>query len=100
MKQYPKDIFENNVKILLQYDYEPEIEIIFSNGKKMMLIIYKDFIDVFDENGECSKLKNVNEFISKINWEEIICIKDLDGLDFSQSIQNQSTIIDGKLWLK
>ena len=100
MKQkYSKTIFIKNVKILLKYDWEPEIEITLTNGKKFLVIAYRNFIDVVDACGSSIRINSIKEIFDKFEWKQIKSIKELDGFDFSIPIEKQSVIIDGKLLL-
>lgn len=44
--KYNKDLFINNVKYLISYDYEPEITIKLNDDSSVFVIAYKDFVDI------------------------------------------------------
>lgn len=97
--KYSPQLFIKNIKYLVQYGCEPEIELILQNDKKIFIIAYEDFIDFYDEKGNYQKLGNIQEVIQKIDFAKIGSIVEYGGIDFSRPIQEQSLLVDGVLYL-
>ena len=83
--KYNKDLFINNVKYLISYDYEPEITIRLKDDSSVFIIAYKDFIDITLGNDETIKLEKIEDVFNYI--------------DFEFSIESQSIVVDGELWI-
>lgn len=98
-RKYSKEIFIHNIEVLVKYNWEPEVEIVFIDKKKILIIAYKDFVDYINENREYVKFENIRVALSVIKWDEIEIINSLGGIDFSIPIEKQSVVDNGKLWL-
>ena len=98
MKYYP-ELFIENIEYLVKYGYEPEIEIIMKDSKKIFIIAYEDFIDFYDENDNYQKLDNIKQAVKKIDFLNILDIIEDGGMDLSRPIEEQSVLVDGQLWL-
>lgn len=99
MKKSIIEIFEKNINVLLQHNWEPEIEFFFDDGRHLTIFVYFDFIEVIDETGVCCKYNNIKQFIKNLKWNQIKKIQSLNDMDFTIPIEKQSVIIDGELWL-
>ena len=91
--------FIKNIEYLVKYGGEPEIEIIVKDGKKIFIIAYEDFIDFYDENDNYQKLDNIKQAVEKIDFANILDIIEDGGMDLSRPIEEQSMLVDGKLFL-
>ena len=49
-RKYSKEIFIHNIEVLVKYNWEPEVEIVFIDKKKILIIAYKDFVDYINTN--------------------------------------------------
>ena len=97
--KYLPELFIKNIEYLVKYGGEPEIEIIMKDGKKIFIIAYEDFIDFYDENDNYQKLDNIKQAVEKIDFANILDIIEDGGMDLSRSIEEQSMLVDGKLFL-
>lgn len=96
---YSRSIFIHNIEVLIKYNWEPEVEIFLTNKTRIMIVVYKDFVDYINTEGKCIKCQNIIEALSLIKWNEIETINSLNGIDFSIPIERQSIFLDGVLWL-
>ena len=77
--KYNKDLFINNVKYLISYDYEPEITIRLKDDSSVFVIAYKDFIDITIGNDETIKLEKIEDVFNYIDFDSIVEIEgDID----------------------
>ena len=76
-----------------------EIEIIMKDDKKIFIIAYEDFIDFYDENDNYKKLDNIKQAVEKIDFANILNIIENGGVDLSRPIEEQSILVDGKLYI-
>lgn len=95
--KYNKELFINNVKYLVLYNYEPEISIKLNNGSNAFIIVYKDFLDLTIDNNEIIKLKTIEDIFNFINFDSIIEIE--GDIDFEFPIESQSIVVNGELWI-
>ena len=96
---YLPELFIKNIEYLVKYDREPEIEIIMKDDKKIFIIAYEDFIDFYDENDNYKKLDNIKQAVEKIDFANILNIIENGGVDLSRPIEEQSILVDGKLYI-
>ena len=99
--KYSSTLFIKNVEYLIQYGCEPEIEIFLENAKKIFIIAYKDFVELYDENGNYQEFCNIREAIEKIDFKKISSINEHggDGINFARPVQEQSLLVDGVLYI-
>ena len=97
--KYLPELFIKNIEYLVKYGEEPEIEIIMKDSKKIFIIAYEDFIDFYDENDNYQKLDNIKQAVEKIDFANILDIIEDGGMDLSRPIEEQSMLVDGKLFL-
>lgn len=95
--KYNKDLFINNVKYLISYDYEPEITIKLNDDSSVFIIAYKDFIDITIGNDETIKLGKIEDVFNLIDFDSIVEIE--GDIDFEFPIEVQSIVVDGELWI-
>ena len=95
--KYKKDLFINNVKYLISYDYEPEITIRLKDDSSVFIIAYKDFIDITIGNDETIKLGKIEDVFNYIDFDSIVEIE--GDIDYEFSIETQSIVVDGELWI-
>ena len=95
--KYNKDLFINNVKYLISYDYEPEITIRLKDDSSVFIIAYKDFIDITIGNDETIKLGKIEDVFNYIDFDSIVEIE--GDIDYEFSIETQSIVVDGELWI-
>ena len=95
--KYNKDLFINNVKYLISYDYEPEITIRLKDDSSVFVIAYKDFVDITIGNDETIKLEKIEDVFNYIDFDSIVEIE--GGIDYEFPIETQSIVVDGELWI-
>lgn len=95
--KYNKDLFINNVKYLISYDYEPEITIKLNDDSSVFIIAYKDFIDITIGNDETIKLEKIEDVFNLIDFDSILEIE--GDIDYEFPIETQSIVVDGELWI-
>ena len=95
--KYNKDLFINNVKYLISYDYEPEITIRFKDDSSVFVIAYKDFIDITIGNDETIKLEKIEDVFNYIDFDSIVEIE--GDIDFEFPVKVQSIVYNGDLWI-
>ncbi len=96
---YSPERFIKNIEYLVKYGGEPEIEIIMKDDKKIFIIAYEDFIDFYDENDNYEKLDNIRQAVERIDFSNILDIIEDGGMDLSRPIEEQSMLVDGKLYI-
>ncbi len=97
--KYLPELFIKNIEYLVKYGGEPEIEIIMKDDKKIFIIAYEDFIDFYDKNDNYQKLDNIRQAVEKIDFTNILDIIEDGGMDLSRPMEEQSILVDGKLYL-
>ena len=98
--KYSPELFIKNIEYLVEYGCEPEIGIILQNDKKIFMIVYEDFVEFYDENGNYQEFGNIQEVIQEINFADIRSITEHGGgIDYSRPIEEQSILVDGILYL-
>ena len=95
--KYNKDLFINNVKYLISYDYEPEITIRLKDDSSVFVIAYKDFTEITIGNDETIKLEKIEDVFNYIDFDSIIKIE--GDIDFEFPVKVQSIVHDGDLWI-
>ena len=95
--KYNKDLFINNVKYLISYDYEPVITIRLKDDSSVFVIAYKDFVDITIGNDETIKLGKIEDVFNYIDFDSIVEIE--GDIDFEFPIESQSIVVDGELWI-
>lgn len=95
--KYNKDLFINNVKYLISYDYEPEITIRLKDDSSVFIIAYKDFTDITIGNDETIKLEKIEDVFNYIDFDSIVEIE--GDIDFEFPIEVQSIVHNGDLWI-
>jgi len=95
--KYNKDLFINNVKYLISYDYKPEITIKFKDDSSVFVIAYKDFIDITIGNDETIKLEKIEDVFNYIDFDSIVEIE--GDIDFEFPVEVQSIVHNGDLWI-
>ena len=95
--KYNKDLFINNVKYLISYDYEPEITIKLDDGSSVFIIAYKDFTDITIGNDETIKLEKIEDVFNYIDFDSIVEIE--GDIDFEFPVKVQSIVHNGDLWI-
>ena len=70
-QNYSKKVFAHNIEVLVKYNWEPELEIYLTNGQRVMIIVYRDFIEYINENGNCLKFKDIKDMFRIIKWKKI-----------------------------
>ena len=95
--KYNKDLFINNVKYLISYDYEPEITIKLNDDSSVFIIAYKDFTDITIGNDETIKLEKIEDVFNLIDFDSILEIE--GDIDYGFPIETQSIVVDGELWI-
>ena len=95
--KYNKDLFINNVKYLISYDYEPEITIRLKDDSSVFVIAYKDFVDITIGNDETIKLEKIEDVFNLIDFASILEIE--GDIDYEFPIETQSIVVDGELWI-
>lgn len=96
--KYSKQLFYDNIQYLFSHGDEPELDLYTQGGKKYFVIAYDDFCDFYDENHNYHKLNKIEEIENHISFDEIVNIQG-DFVDFDKDIRDQSTVVDGKLWI-
>ena len=94
--KYNKELFINNVKCLVMYNYEPELTINLKNEESVFIVAYKDYIEL-SKSGNTIKLNCIEDIFNFIHFEDILAIE--GDIDFEYPIQSQSIVIDGNLWI-
>ena len=95
--KYNKDLFINNVKYLISYDYEPEITIRLKDDSSVFVIAYKDFTEITIGNDETIKLEKIEDVFNYIDFDSIVEIE--GDIDFEFPIEVQSIVHNGDLWI-
>lgn len=95
--KYNKDLFINNVKYLISYDYEPEITIRLKDDSSVFVIAYKDFVDITIGNDETIKLEKIEDVFNYIDFDSIVEIE--GDIDFEFPVKVQSIVHNGDLWI-
>ena len=95
--KYNKDLFINNVKYLISYDYEPEITIKLNDDSSVFIIAYKDFTDITIGNDETIKLEKIEDVFNYIDFDSIVEIE--GDIDFEFPVKVQSIVHNGDLWI-
>ena len=95
--KYNKDLFINNVKYLISYDYEPEITIRLKDDSSVFIIAYKDFTDITIGNDETIKLEKIEDVFNIINFDFVLEIE--GDIDFEFPVEVQSIVHNGDLWI-
>ena len=95
--KYNKDLFINNVKYLISYDYEPEITIRLKDDSSVFVIAYKDFIDITIGNDEIIKLGKIEDVFNYVDFDSIVEIE--GDIDFEFPVKVQSIVHNGDLWI-
>ena len=95
--KYNKDLFINNVKYLISYDYEPEITMRLKDDSSVFVIAYKDFIDITIGNDETIKLEKIEDVFNYIDFDSIVEIE--GDIDFEFPVKVQSIVHNGDLWI-
>ena len=95
--KYNKDLFINNVKYLISYDYEPEITIRLKDDSSLFVIAYKDCVDITIGNDETIKFKKIEDVFNYIDFDSIVEIE--GDIDFEFPIEVQSIVRKGDLWI-
>ena len=95
--KYSKEVFLSNLEHLTLYGAEPELTIHLKNNKCVFIVAYKDSIDFTNDLGETKKLNKAEDVLTLIDFDDIFEIE--SDIDFAFSVESQSVIVDGKLWL-
>ena len=95
--KYNKDLFINNVKYLISYDYEPEITIRLKDDSSVFIIAYKDFTEITIGNDETIKLEKIEDVFNYIDFDSIVEIE--GDIDFEFPVKVQSIVHNGDLWI-
>lgn len=95
--KYNKDLFINNVKYLISYDYEPEITIRLKDDSSVFIIAYKDFTEITIGNDETIKLEKKEDVFNYIDFDSIVEIE--GDIDFEFPVKVQSIVHNGDLWI-
>lgn len=98
--KYSPELFIKNIEYLVNYGYEPEIEITLHNDNRIFIIAYKEFVDYYDKNDNYQKFFSIREAVEKIDFTRVLSINDYSNIDLSRPIEEQSMLIDGVLWIK
>lgn len=97
---FNKQRFIYNLNLMVQYGWEPEIDIECKDGKIRGIVAYSDWIDIYDENNELIKsIKDVHELFDVIPEENIITAIDDWGVNYSEDLSDRMVIHDGRLYL-
>ena len=94
--KYSKDLFVENVQLLISYDYEPEISIYLKNGNHFFVVAYKNYVELTDAQNTLIRLDSIEEIFSYFPFEDIDTIE--GDIDFEFPLSSQSVVVDGKLW--
>ena len=98
---FDRQRFVYNLNLMVQYGWEPEIDIKCKDGKTCGIVAYSDWIDIYDENNDLLKtVQKINELFDVIPEENILSAVDDFGLDYSEDLSDKMLIEDGKLYLK
>lgn len=98
---FDKQRFINNLSIMIQYGWEPEIDIACKDGKTRGIVAYSNWIDIFDEDNNFVKsVGTIDKLFEIIPAESIVSAVDGFGLDYSEDLSAKMLIQDGKLYLK
>ena len=98
---FDRQRFVYNLNLMVQYGWEPEIDIKCKDGKTRGIVAYSDWIDIYDENNDLLKtVQKINELFDVIPEENILSAIDDFELDYSEDLSGKMLIEDGKLYLK
>lgn len=98
---FDKQNFIHNLNLMVNYGWEPEIDLECKDGKVRGIVAYRDWIDVYDENyNHIKKIKETDELFDIIPAETIISAIDDFGLDYSEDLSDTLIIEDGELHIK
>ena len=95
-----------NVKLMVKYGWEPEIDIKCKDGQNYGLIAYSDGADVYFEDDDfvqmdfVRRIRDITELFDIIPAESILFAIDDLGLDYSKDLSDRITIVDGELWVE
>lgn len=99
IKGFDRQQFINNVKLMVRYDWEPEIDIECKDGKAYGIIAYSFGIDLFDaDNKLIKRLDDIADLFELISENDISSATDEFGTDFADDIDSHTLILDGKLY--
>lgn len=95
--KYNKQLFIDNVKCFIQYNWEPEITITTKDNSRIFIIAYDNFVDLSIDDKPTVKLSDICEIFTFFNFDDVVNIE--GDIDFALPIENQTIIADGKLWV-
>lgn len=104
--EFDSQKFIFNVKLMVKYDWEPEIDIKCKDGQNYGLIAYSDGADVYFEDDDfvqmdfVRRIRDITELFDIIPAESILFAIDDLGLDYSKDLSDRITIVDGELWVE
>ena len=95
--KYSKDLFVENVQLLISYDYEPEISIYLKNGDLFFVVAYENYVELTDPQNNLMRLDSIEEAFSLFAFDDVDTIE--GDIDFGTPLSSQSIVVDGNLWL-
>ncbi len=95
--KYSKDLFIENVQLLISYNYEPEISIYLKNGDLFFVIAYENYVELTDAQNTLIRLDSIEEIFSHFAFDDIDTIE--GDIDFEFPLYSQSIVVDGNLWI-
>ena len=98
--EFDSQKFIFNVKLMVKYGWEPEIDIKCKDGQNYGLIAYSDWVDFYIEDDFVRRIRDITELFDIIPAESILFAIDDLGLNYSKDLSDRITIVDGELWVE